>query len=95
MLLDGVHLVDAYVAAYGVGALRLVARSSSVDREEIAGRLRLVRNPLVLGDALFDEISPVETPTGLLAVAPFPTGFLGAEADRDRFSVFLDGLGHR
>jgi TrmH family RNA methyltransferase len=41
---------------------------------------------------LFDEISPVETPAGLLAVAPIPQPSLGAAADRDRFSVFLDGL---
>jgi TrmH family RNA methyltransferase len=92
MLLDGVHLIDAYAAVFGPGNVQLFARASSLDREEVAGRLRLARDPVVLSDALFDEISPVETPTGVLAVAPIPQPGSVAEADRDRFSVFLDGL---
>jgi TrmH family RNA methyltransferase len=92
MLLDGVHLIDAYVAVFGTHSLRLVARASSVDREEVAGRLALVPDPVVLSDILFDEISPVETPTGVLAVAPIPQPGPLVEADRDRFRLFLDGL---
>jgi TrmH family RNA methyltransferase len=92
MLLDGVHLIDAYIAAFGTGGLQLFVRASSVGRDEVAKRLRLVHAPVVLSDALFGEISPVETPTGLLAVAPIPQPRVVAEARSDRFSVFLDGL---
>jgi TrmH family RNA methyltransferase len=92
ILLDGVHLIDAYAAVFGAGTLQLVARASSVEREGIAERLRLARNPVVLADTLFDELSPVETPAGLLAVAPIPQPSVAAEANRDRFSVFLDGV---
>jgi TrmH family RNA methyltransferase len=92
MLLDGVHLVDAYVAVFGAGALQLFVQASSIDRPEVAERLRLSRAPVVLSDALFGEISPVETPTGLLAVAPIPEGPSVTETPADRFSVFLDGL---
>lgn len=92
MLLDGVHLIDAYVVAFGADALQLVVRSSAADREEVISRLRLARDALILSDALFDEISPVETPTGLLAIASIPRPSSVAEADRNRFSVFLDGL---
>ena len=93
MLLDGVHLVDAYVAVFGAGALRLFVQASSMNRHEVAERLRLSRAPVVvLSDVLFGEISPVETPTGLLAVAPIPEGLSAPETPTDRFSVFLDGL---
>lgn len=93
VLLDGVHLIDTYVAAFGADDLQLVARASSVEREEVSSRLRLARDALVLSDTLFDEISPVVTPTGLLAVAPIPRpGLMIAKPDGDRFSVFLDGL---
>ena len=92
MLLDGVHLLDAYVSVYGADALRLVARASSVDRVEVAERLAAARDAVVLSDALFDEISPVETPTGLLAEAPIPKPGPAAGTDRDRFTLLLDGL---
>ena len=92
MLLDGVHLIDAYVATFGSDDLQLVARASSIEREEVAARLALVSDALVLSDTLFDDISPVETPTGLLAVAPIPQPGYPARTDRECFSVFLDGL---
>jgi len=92
MLLDGVHLIDAYVATFGSGDVQLVARASTIDQEQVAARLARVRDALVLSDALFDDISPVETPTGLMAVVPVPRPDYAAKTDRDRFSVFLDGV---
>ena len=92
MLLDGVHLIDAYVATFGSGDVQLVARASTIDQEQVAARLARVRDALVLSDALFDDISPVETPTGLMAVVAIPKPSHTARTDCEGFSVFLDGV---
>ncbi len=66
-LLDGEHLLTAYLDAGGEP--RTLVRAASSE----PGRLRpfAARSPqtktLVLPDALFTELSPVATPTGLLA----------------------------
>jgi TrmH family RNA methyltransferase len=72
-LLDGEHLLAAYADAGGVP--HTLVRAASFDTERFA---RLVaRSPLVkavvLPDALFAELAPVATPTGLLAEAAWLT----------------------
>jgi TrmH family RNA methyltransferase len=89
ILLDGTHLIDAYVAAFGAAGITLVARASALDSVETR-RWTLAGEPaLVLADGLFNDLSPVETPTGVLALAPIPRqpGQAGAG-----FTVFLDGV---
>lgn len=73
-LLDGVHLVEASLAASCIPEL-LAVSESGLHNAEIAGLLaRAGKVPQVLlADALFAEISPVESPTGLLAVIEIPT----------------------
>jgi TrmH family RNA methyltransferase len=89
LLLDGAHLIEAYAAAYGAGRLQVVLRASGPDWAGARSRGR--SEPIVLADALFDEIAPVETPTGVLAIAPIPTpakpGMRPAAC-----SAFLDGV---
>lgn len=89
-LLDGVHLVEAYLAAGGTPEA-LVVSESGVTREECA---RLVENSkahavVVLADTLFAEISPVETPVGILAMVaishPRPL-------DNPQFCVLLEDI---
>jgi len=92
MLLDGVHLIDAYTATFGSDDLQLVVRASAIERQDVAVRLALVDDVVVLSDTLFDDISPVETPTGLLAVAPIPHSGYPARTHAGCFSVFLDGV---
>lgn len=72
-LLDGVHLVEAYLATGGVPDM-LVVSESGLAHAECAALLAKAHTAqkIVLGDALFAEISPVESPIGLLALVAVP-----------------------
>lgn len=72
-LLDGVHLVAAYLEHVGAPD-DLVLSRSSVDDPEIASLVRSqsAPEPIVLTDSLFRELSSVSTPTGILAVVKTP-----------------------
>lgn len=72
-LLDGVHLVEAALDA-GVALRELVVSEQGVAREEI---LRLLDRcegvpKLRMPDPLFSHVSPVDTPSGVLAVIDIP-----------------------
>jgi TrmH family RNA methyltransferase len=72
-VLDGSHLVQSYLERRG-RPLQLVFSESGLDKREI--RLVAEGHPdipaMVLADVLFAAASPVETPTGLLAVIDIP-----------------------
>jgi TrmH family RNA methyltransferase len=71
-LLDGVHLVSAYLEHVGRPE-EIVVSSSGLESTEIAGVLaRGGVEPLVLADGLFRELSGVTTPTGIVAVVQTP-----------------------
>lgn len=68
-LLDGEHLLAAYLDAGGVPHTLVRAASSDVGRlAPFIARCPQVK-VIVLPDALFGELSPVTTPTGVLAEA--------------------------
>ncbi|HET7158780.1 MAG TPA: RNA methyltransferase [Burkholderiales bacterium] len=72
-LLDGVHLVSAYLQHVGSPQQVIVSRSHHTDPEVVVLlNSPLMPQPLVLSDALFRELSSVTTPTGLIAVATTP-----------------------
>ncbi|MDH5536203.1 MAG: RNA methyltransferase [Betaproteobacteria bacterium] len=72
-LLDGAHLISAYLDR--IGAPRAVAVADAAQQDP-AIRALLARTaalePIVLADGLFRELSPVTTPTGILAVVEIP-----------------------
>lgn len=72
-LLDGVHLLEAALQA-GVLPKMLVASESGAGRAEIAALIQKLADvpAICLADGLFAEISPVETPSGLLALIDIP-----------------------
>jgi TrmH family RNA methyltransferase len=71
-LLDGVHLTTAYLQNVGAPE-EIVVSSSGLDNAEIATLVaRSGVKPVVLSDALFRELSPVTTPTGILCVVETP-----------------------
>ncbi len=66
-LLDSEHLIDAYLDAGGQPHTLLRAASCSAERVNgLAARCHATKN-LVLPDVLFAELTPVATPTGVLA----------------------------
>ena len=72
-LLDGVHLLQAL--ADTCGELHLLAlRADAETKPEIAQCvIRFSDTPMiVLSDTLFDALSPVEHPTGILGLMPIP-----------------------
>jgi TrmH family RNA methyltransferase len=92
ILLDGVHLIDAYLDALGGHDVSLILREDALG---VPDAVRLLRRTgeeagLILSERLFDALSPVDTPTGIMALAPLP------DASSDRlhggFCVLLDGV---
>jgi TrmH family RNA methyltransferase len=71
-LLDGVHLVAAYLQHAGTPEEIVVSASGLQDAEIAALLERAGVEPLVLGDGLFRELSSVSTPTGILAIVETP-----------------------
>lgn len=87
-LLDGVHLVESYEKI--IAPLdTLVVAESALAGGEIADYLA-GREVVVLADALMRELGLVDTPSGLLALAPIPAadGPPGLAAD----AILLDGV---
>ena len=87
-LLDGVHLVEAYEAAFGPVETLLVAESAQQVGEiaaYIAGR-----EAVVLGDSLMRDLGLVDTPSGLLAVAKLPSATLAVNREND--AILLDNV---
>lgn len=72
-LLDGAHLVSVYAEHLGVPE-QLVLSASGLDNPEIRAIVDRLGGSLavVLSDALFKDISPVVSPTGIVAVVKTP-----------------------
>ena len=87
-VLDGVHLVEAYEQAIGP-VETLVVGESAMQAGEIA-RFVEGRDFVVLSDALLREIAPVDTPSGLMAVAAMPQATAAVHRQKD--AILLDGV---
>ncbi len=72
-LLDGAHLVRAYSETFGVPRA-LVVSASGVAKPEIAALLQALPTVgvSVFPDAMFNEVAPVQTPAGVLALIDTP-----------------------
>lgn len=72
-LLEGVHLVSAFMALHGMPKTLVVSESAQA-RGEIAPLLAraMAADLVVLADALFQEVSTFETPSGILALITPP-----------------------
>lgn len=87
-LIDGEHLLESALAA-GIMPRRLVFASGAPDGRLAVWRSRLPEVPLLLlSDALFASLSPVDTPTGLLAEIAIPQALNEAA----RFVVLLEDI---
>jgi RNA methyltransferase, TrmH family len=72
-VLDGTHLVEAYRAHVGLPE-RIVVNGSGLGNPEIRALLERMAalEPIVLGDTLFQKLSSVVTPTGIIAIIKTP-----------------------
>jgi TrmH family RNA methyltransferase len=72
-VLDGAHLVAAYIEAFGEPELLIFAEGDcTADVVALLDRLDNAEK-MMLPPAMFAEVSPVATPTGLLALVATPT----------------------
>lgn len=93
LVLDGVHVIQAYRDAFGLAGCQLVFRAESLRTPEIAAwtEVSTGAEALVLPGPVFSLCTPVETPTGLLAVVPWPE-LPWPPASRSGFFVLVDGV---
>ena len=86
-ILDGIHLVESCIAS-GFSPDLVVVRDDCLEKQEIQDILK-GREIVSMADLLFDRLSPVKHPTGILALLsiPFPEA-----AHQPEFCVFLDEI---
>jgi TrmH family RNA methyltransferase len=88
-LIEGVHLVEAYLDS-GMRPEVLLASASGAAKEEIVSLVRrAAMEPVTLTDALFRWIADTASPVGLAAEIPLPPVAAIAQAQH---AVFLDGV---
>ncbi|BBP01773.1 TrmH family RNA methyltransferase [Sulfuriferula nivalis] len=85
-LLDGEHLLLSYLATEQLPRLVIVAESA--EQHPLLARLTNVP-VLALSQGLFNTLSPVKTPTGLLLLVDIPPGVAPADS---KFIVLLEAI---
>lgn len=92
VVLDGMHLIAAYVSHGGVPE-ELVVSDSGAGRPEIADYLTggvASATITVLSDSLFAALAVVDTPSGIMAIAPRPSARRPLAGGVD--TVLFDGV---
>jgi TrmH family RNA methyltransferase len=87
-LLDGVHLVEAYEAAFGLVETLVVSELAQTGSE--IATLIAGRETVVLDDSLMRDLGLVDTPSGLLAVIRMPSA--SVTVDRENDAILLDNV---
>ena len=90
VVLDGVHLVRAYLDCFGGEEVQLVIRKSADTHPEIRALIERATSVMISGP-LFDQLSLVESPIGILAVAPLPNVTISPNP-KSTFQILLDGI---
>lgn len=90
-LLDGAHLVQAYLSA-GKYPLHILLNEAAIQDEELS--MLIARMPDVpqtcLSNALFGELTELKTPSGLLALIELPQPHVAPS--HSRFAVLLEDI---
>lgn len=96
-LLDGIHLLQSCLASGKTPVLLIVSESGSQHPEISQLLIHIDKDPqktdcLMLSDTLFNQISPVKTPVGILALINIPRHTLPADTYQNSFSILLEGV---
>ena len=92
-LLDGSHLIDCALDT-GIALLDVCVSESGCENPEILAllaRLPVGESPICVPDALFARLSPVDTPTGILARIALPLPDTQEAVERETLIV-LDAI---
>jgi TrmH family RNA methyltransferase len=92
-VLDGAHLLQAYADRFGLDQVSIIVSDAGLQSAEIRDllRKRVGGRLLNVPDPLLASLSPVETPTGILAVIDIPRVERKIRA-REEFWILLDGI---
>ncbi len=93
ILLDGVHLTSSYSETFGLAGAVVLVKSSSVGAAEIRALMESLpadTRVLEVPDDMFQDISPVDTPTGIIALAERPV--VATHVGGEQFLLALDGI---
>jgi len=89
-LLDGAHLLQAYLAEFGLPRLLIIPEGVPATAEVAdLARACAKADTLILTPALFAELSPVATPSGILALVDIPHLALPATS---HFGLLLEDI---
>lgn len=95
-LLDGAHLIDAYHAVLGLPRSLIIGESAgdNAEIERLLAQLGTEQavNVVTLSEALFREISPVKTPSGIIALIAIPTHDVIHVYQGESFCVLLEAI---
>lgn len=95
-LLDGMHLTQIYCSVLGAPKNLIISQSYFEDIENKRSLKIFFGNALpkitIINNALFREISPVKTPTGILALISTPELKKKAHSEKETFSVLLEAI---
>lgn len=87
-LLDGLHLLEAYEAVFGLVDTLIVAESALASSE--MARFLDGRQTVLLADSLMRDLGLVDTPSGLLALVKTPGATTAINREND--AILLDGV---
>jgi RNA methyltransferase, TrmH family len=88
ILLEGVHLIRAYIDRFGSESVELFVKQGAREHPEISAIVTGNISSMLLDDSLFERAAPVQTPVGILALAARPV----LEPATDGFHVLLDAV---
>ena len=95
-LLDGMHLTQIYCSVLGAPKNLIISQSYFEDTENKRFLKIFFGNTLpkitVINNALFREISPVKTPTGILALISTPELKQESNSRKEIFSILLEAI---
>lgn len=95
-VLDGIHLIQIYSSVLGAPKHLVVSQSYIEDTANKRFISMLFGDALVevivISNALFQEISPVKTPTGILALIAIPDLTHDVSSKKESFSVLLEAI---
>lgn len=89
-IIDGPHLVEVYRHRVGLPKALFVSESG-LKNDEVSELIQLHEGlePVLLKDALFKEVSPTQSPVGIIAMIDIPTPNVSIEPED---AIFLEGL---
>lgn len=95
-LLDGAHLIQVYHASKHI-PLKLIVSESGCDHAEIKYLIREFSkqsgiDTILFSDALFKQVSPVRTPSGILALITIPSCEANAIDESQVFCTLLEAI---